>query len=112
VICEACGKAGRCVDPPTPAETQTLEHLPCDACDGAGCAACAMSGKLTLRGCPMLAIDSTTTNALRIAKFAKHGVLPEPGALMDQREIDLHAIDLVWAEQGRCQADLFESDHE
>lgn len=110
MTCGECGKQGRCVDPPTPEGTNTVEHIDCWHCSGKGCAECQGSGHLTLRACPMLLIDEPTQHAMRTARFAKLGYLPREGPWGKQREFDLHTIELVTSEQARLQNDLLSED--
>ena len=110
MTCGECSKQGRCIDPPTAASTDTVEHIECWHCRGAGCGECDGSGKLTLKACPLHLIDEPTQHALRLARFARLGHLPREGPVERQREYDLSTIELVTGEQNRLQSDLLSED--
>lgn len=66
--------------------------LPC-SCDGSGdCEKCHGTGWVAIEGCPRRQVDSQTRVALRLASWADKGVMPEPGALMDQ---DIHTLAMI-----------------
>jgi hypothetical protein len=82
--CSAC-TAGRCVDAPT------AEEPLCLSMHGAA--------PIEITECPNKYCGENARQTVRLAAFAKRGLLPVAGGLLDQTQSFITALELVWSEQ-------------
>lgn len=102
-VCGGCGKAGRCVDKPTPLEPLRMQ---CVACGGApeGCEACAGRGHIVFTDCPQKALNRETYDFLRLCHLSKRGALPVGGGTLDQTQWFLEGYSLYLSEDAHWRA--------
>jgi hypothetical protein len=76
--------------------------LHCVVCAGKDekCKTCGGSGRERIESCPHEMISLDVWELLKMSTFARRGILPCAGGLLDQTKIFVDACDRVWAEEG------------
>jgi len=80
----------------------------CAGCDGEGCDGCDGVGTFRVTECPIDFAGDDAWSAIEMADLLQHGILPVPGAALDQAAIFLDAARFIGSEQARQRADQLE----